>query len=184
MLFHFANAAMLPLVGELLSRDRPQQSSFFMSACILVAQAVMVPMAMVTGRLANTWGRKGPFLIGFAVLALRGVLYTAGHSSVYLLAVQSLDGIGAAIFGVLWIIVVADLAQGSGHFNVLQGTIQTCLGVGAFLSNFVAGQVVKHYGFNSGFLMLAAVAGVGLAVYWFFMPETKPDGSNLELLQP
>jgi MFS family permease len=181
VLFHFANAAMLPLVGELLSRDHPQQSSFFMSACILLAQAVMVPVAMVTGRLANTWGRKGPFLIGFAVLALRGVLYTMGHQAAYLLAVQSLDGIGAAIFGVLWVIVVADLAQGTGHFNVLQGTIQACLGVGAFLSNFVAGLVVKHYGFNMGFLVLAAVAAIGFVVYLLFMPETKAGEAKVKL---
>lgn len=178
VLFHFANAAMLPLVGELLSKDRPQQSSFFMSASILVAQAVMVPTALVTAKAASKWGSKGPFLVAFAVLALRGSLYTLGSGSLYLLMVQSLDGIGAAIFGVLWVIVAADLSRGTGHFNILQGMIQTCLGLGAMLSNFVAGMVVKQYGFNIGFLMLAMIAVLGLMVYWFFMPETRGGVEN------
>jgi predicted MFS family arabinose efflux permease len=178
ILFHFANAAMLPLVGELLSKDRPQQSSFFMSASILVAQAVMVPTALLTAKAANKWGSKGPFLVAFAVLTLRGSLYTWGSGSFYLLLVQSLDGIGAAIFGVLWVTVAADLSRGSGHFNILQGMIQTCLGLGAMLSNFVAGLVVKRYGFNTGFLMLATIAVLGLMVYWFSMPETRGGLEN------
>jgi MFS family permease len=45
VLFHFANAAMLPLVGELLSTGHDQGSSFYMSACIIVAQLVMIPVA-------------------------------------------------------------------------------------------------------------------------------------------
>jgi len=181
ILFHFANAAMLPLVGELLSTGRPNDSSFFMSACILVAQFVMVPVALVTGRAAHR-GRKVPFLVGFAVLALRGILYTLSHNSIYLVIVQSLDGVGAAIFGVLWVLITADLAKGTGRFNTLQGAIQACLGVGALLSNGLAGFVVKNLGYDAGFLMLASIAVLGLGLFYFAMPETKEDQeSRLEI---
>ena len=173
VLFHFANAAMLPLVGELLSKGKDGESSIFMSACIIAAQCIMIPVAFLTGRLADTWGRKPLFLIGFAVLTLRGVLYTLGKGSIYLLAVQSLDGVGAAIFGVLWVIIISDLAKGTGRFNLLQGVIQAALGVGAFLSNALAGIVVKAYGFNTGFLGLAAIAFFGLLFFGFLMPETR-----------
>jgi MFS family permease len=172
VLFHFANAAMLPLVGELLSIGRPHDSSFFMSACILVAQFVMVPVAVVTGKAAAR-SSKFPFLVGFGVLALRGVLYTLSHNSLYLVAVQSLDGVGAAVFGVLWVLITADLAKGTGRFNSLQGAIQACLGIGAFLSNFSAGFVVKNLGYDVGFLMLAGIAVAGSALFYFAMPETK-----------
>ena len=40
VLFHFANAAMLPLVGELLSKGKDGASSMYMSACIVAAQLV------------------------------------------------------------------------------------------------------------------------------------------------
>jgi MFS family permease len=173
VLFHFANAAMLPLVGELLSKGQAEKSSFYMSACIVAAQFVMIPIAFLTGKFADLWGRKPLFLIGFGVLTLRGVLYTLGKGAVYLLSVQALDGVGAGIFGVLWVIIISDLAKGTGRFNLLQGVIQAALGLGAFLSNFVAGFVVKAFGYNTGFIGLAAVAFAGLLFFAFLMPETR-----------
>ena len=183
VLFHFANAAMLPLVGELLSKGKDGASSMYMSACIVAAQLVMIPVAILTGKLADPWGRKPLFLIGFTVLALRGILYTLGKGAVYLIAVQSLDGVGAAIFGVLWVIIISDLARGTGRFNLLQGAIQAALGLGAFLSNFLAGFVVKSLGHNAGFLGLAGIASIGLVFFALFMPETR-DRSTRETVTP
>jgi len=57
-LFHFANAAMLPLLGEKLSQSHQEASSLFMAACIITAQVVMVPMALLVGHKADGWGRK------------------------------------------------------------------------------------------------------------------------------
>jgi MFS family permease len=183
VLFHFANAAMLPLVGELLSKGKDGASSMYMSACIVAAQLVMIPVAILTGKLADPWGRKPLFLLGFAVLALRGILYTLGKGAAYLIAVQSIDGVGAAIFGVLWVIIISDLARGTGRFNLLQGAIQAALGLGAFLSNLLAGFVVKSLGHNAGFLGLAGIASIGLVFFALFMPETKGQ-SNREIATP
>jgi hypothetical protein len=47
-----------------------------MSACIVAAQAVMMPIALLVGRTADSWGRKPLFLAGFAILPIRAVLYT------------------------------------------------------------------------------------------------------------
>ena len=184
LLFHFANAAMLPLVGELLSKGRDGRATFYMSACIIAAQMVMIPIAFFTGKLADPLGRKPLFLTGFGVLACRGVLYTLGKGSLYLLAVQSLDGIGAAIFGVLWVIMISDLAKGTGRFNLLQGVVQAALGVGAFLSNFLAGFIVNSFGYNAGFASLAAIAGAGMVFFALCMPETRDFGSGSENLSP
>ena len=184
VIFHFANAAMLPLVGELLSLGKPRESSLAMSACIIIAQAVMVPVALWTGKTADTRGRKLPFQIGFAVLAVRGFLYTTGRNPYYLVAVQGLDGVGAAIFGVLWVLIAADLARGTGRFNGLQGIIQTCLGLRAFLSNFLAGFVVKKFGYNPAFVMLATIACAGLALFSICMPETGELNPQFETPHP
>jgi MFS family permease len=67
VIFHLANAAMLPLVGQKLTLQDKNQGTALMSACIVAAQAVMVPMAMLVGRKADVWGRKPLFLAGFAI---------------------------------------------------------------------------------------------------------------------
>ena len=158
VLFHFANAAMLPLVGQKSSDGLKEGAAVLMSACIIAAQVVMVPVALAASRLAASWGRKPVFLIGFAVLPVRGLLYCLSVNPYYLVGVQLLDGIGAGIFGVVSVLVVADLTKGTGRFNLTQGALATATGVGAGLSNLLAGFVVKAAGFDAGFIMLAAIA--------------------------
>jgi MFS family permease len=173
-LFHLANAAMLPLVGQKLALQDRNLGTTFMSACIVAAQVVMVPMAMLVGARADRWGRKPLFLAGFLVLPLRGCLYTLSDNQFWLLAVQTLDGVGAGIFGAIFPIVVADLMRGTGRFNVAQGAILTAQGIGAALSTTLAGVVVVRAGYNAAFLTLAAVAFVGAMLFLFGMPETRP----------
>jgi MFS family permease len=76
MLFHFANAPLLPLVGQKLAAAHPKEATAMMSACIVAAQMVMLPIALLVGRKADVWGRKPLFLAGFAILPIRAVLYT------------------------------------------------------------------------------------------------------------
>lgn len=173
-LFHFANAAMLPLVGQKLSLIAGKElGTSLMSACIVAAQLVMVPVAMLVGARADVWGRKPIFATGLAVLALRGALYTVSDAPAWLVGVQLLDGIGAGIFGALFPLVVADLTRGTGHFNVSQGAIATAQGIGASLSNAIAGAVVVKAGYSAAFLVLAGVAGSAFLWFVFLMPETR-----------
>jgi MFS family permease len=134
---------------------------------------VMIPVAILSSRFAESWGRKPVFLIGFAVLPIRGFLYTITTNPYLLVGVQLLDGIGAGIFGVVSVLVVADLTRGTGRFNLTQGVLATATGIGAALSNVLTGYLVTAAGFDAGFLALAAIAAVGLAFFTWAMPETK-----------
>ncbi|GEO36588.1 MFS family permease [Skermanella aerolata] len=173
-LFHFANAAMLPLVGQKLALQDKNLGTTLMSACIVAAQVVMVPVALIVGAKADSWGRKPLFLTGFAILPIRGFLYTLSDNPYWLVGVQLLDGIGAGIFGALFPLVVADLTRGTGRFNISQGAVGTMQGIGAALSTGVAGVVVVNAGYDAAFLTLAAAAGLGLMLFLFAMPETRP----------
>ena len=173
VLFHFANAAMLPLIGQKLSQGHPRGSSLFMAICIVGAQTVMIPVALAAGRFAHSWGRKTVFIIGFAALPIRGALYTLSDNPYFLVGVQLMDGIGAAIFGVVSVLVIADLTHGTGRFNFTQGVVATATGLGASLSNGITGFIVQRAGFHAAFLFLAAVATFALGIFWTLMPETK-----------
>jgi MFS family permease len=173
VIFHLANAAMLPLVGQKLTLQDKNQGTALMSACIVAAQAVMVPMAMLVGRKADVWGRKPLFLAGFAILSLRGFLYPLSDDRYWLFAVQSLDGVGAGLYGALFPLIVADLTRGTGHFNLAQGAVITAQGIGAALSTSLAGLVVVHAGYSAAFLVLAGIAASGFLLYFFGVPETR-----------
>ncbi|RSK43749.1 MFS transporter [Hymenobacter rigui] len=174
VLFHFANAAMLPLVGQLLALGHPKASALFMSACIIVAQLVMIPVAAWVSKRPTEAGRKPIFLLAFAALPIRGVLYTLSGNAYYLVGVQILDGLAGGIFGVISVIMIADLTRGSGRFNFVQGAVTTALGIGAALSTAVAGYVVQQFGYRAAFLSLAAVAAAALVFFWLCVPETNP----------
>ena len=50
---------------------------------------VMVPVALLVGRKADTWGRKPIFAVALAVLAARGALYPLSDNPYWLVSVQS-----------------------------------------------------------------------------------------------
>ncbi|WP_374725988.1 MFS transporter [Pseudomonas hunanensis] len=171
-LFHLANAAMLPLVSQKLAQANLQMATPLTSACIVAAQLVMVPVALLVGAKADVWGRKPLLLAGFLMLPVRGVLYTLSDETYWLVAVQLLDGIGAGVFGALFPIMVKDLTQGTGHFNVSLGALTTVFGLGAALSNGLAGFVVQAAGYSAAFLTLAGVAVGAVLLLWLAVPET------------
>jgi predicted MFS family arabinose efflux permease len=82
VMFHFANAAMLPLLGEMLAKGQGRSSMMFMSACVVTTQLVITLLASWSGRKAGSWGRKPLLLIAFGALPVRGVLYTLTHNTV------------------------------------------------------------------------------------------------------
>jgi MFS family permease len=172
VLFHFANAAMLPLLGEMLAKGKGRSSMMFMSACVITTQFTITMLAAWAGRTAGSWGRKPLLMLGFGVLPIRGILYTLTNKISLLVAIQVLDGIGAGIFGVVSVLVIADLTNGTGRFNLTLGAIATAVGIGAALSQTIAGAIVHRLGDRAGFLFLASVAAAAFIILWLLMPET------------
>ncbi len=163
-LFHLANAAMLPLVGQKLALQDKNLGTSLMSACIVAAQIVMVPMAVLVGAKADTWGHRRFFLAALLILPLRGILYTFSDNPAWLVGVQLLDGIGAGIFGAIFPVIVADLMRNTGRFNIAQGIVITAQSIGAALSTTLAGIVVVNAGYSAAFLTLGAIAAAGFVI--------------------
>ena len=174
MMFHLGNAAMLPLVGSVVTIHSNQWATVLIAACIVVPQIVVAVSSPWVGRKAEAWGRKPLLLLGFAAVPIRGVLFAVIVSPWLLVVVQLLDGLSAAVFGVLLPVVVADTTQRSGHFNASLGAIGTATGIGASLSPGIAGFVISDFGSAAAFLLLASFAALGAVMIWAVMPETKP----------
>nr|WP_296799903.1 MFS transporter [Variovorax sp.] len=104
---------------------------------------------------------------------MRGLLYLLADSPAALLALQVLDGIGAGIFGVMLTLMIGDLTRGSGRFNFALGLGAACVGLGAALSNLLAGSIAHAAGYGTAFVVLAAIAAAALALFALAMPETR-----------
>jgi MFS family permease len=70
------------------------------------------------------------------------------------------------------VLVVADLTRGTGRFNLTLGAIAAAVGIGASLSQVIAGAIVHHAGFHAGFLFLSAIALAAFMLLYRWMPET------------
>ena len=175
LLFHLANAAMLPLMGSVLTmRSSSQWATLLIAACIVVPQMIVAALSPWIGTRAQIWGRRPLLLIGFAALPLRGLLFATVTNPELLVVVQLLDGVTAAVFAVLVPLVVADLTRGTGHFNLGQGIVGTFIGIGASISSTLAGYLSDRFGSPWAFAGLAVIALAGLAMVYLLMPETKP----------
>jgi MFS family permease len=178
--FHLANAAMLPQLGEMLSKDNPRTAGPFMSACVIVTQVVITVTAAWIGKRAATKGRKPLLLLGFGVLPIRGILYTLTHAAGLLIAIQTLDGVANAVFVIVSILVVKDRTQGTGRFNIAAGALATMVGIGAATSNAIGGTLIQHFGYRASFLGLAGIALIAFALLWLTVPETLSHSSLSE----
>ena len=190
-MFQFANAPLMPLVAQKLAFAHPKEATAMMSFCIIAAQGVMLPIALLAGYTADRWGRKPLFLVAFLVLPIRAWLYNVSDGAFWLIGVQLLDGVGAGIFQALSPLVIADVMRGTGRFNLAQGVVATCQGVGAALSGLVTGEVVDHFGYSIAFVCLGVAAAGALAVFAIGMPETRdlvpersPNGSAASTSPP
>jgi predicted MFS family arabinose efflux permease len=177
LLLQLANGAMLPLMAGVVTTRSSQWAPVLIAACIIVPQAIVALTSPSVGRKAQQWGRRPLLLIGFAALAIRGVMFATVHDPYLLVAVQVFDGVTAAVFSVMVPLIVADVAFGSGHFNLAQGIVGTATGIGASLSTVLAGYVSDRFGSEIAFTGLACVAAAGLAVIWLAMPETRRSAS-------
>jgi MFS family permease len=172
-LFHLVNASMLGLVVQRAARTDPEGSISTAAACMIAAQIAMVGIAALAGAKADTWGRKPFFLIAFLALTARGALFTASASPAWTIAVQLLDGVGVGIFGALFAVVIADLVDGSGHFNAAKGAVGTIHSVGGILSGPMSSLIVVGVSYEAAFLTQAAIAAIGALLFAATMPETR-----------
>jgi MFS family permease len=182
-LFHFANAPMLALASQKLALSHPGQEAALTSAAIIVAQLATIPVALLAGW-ANVLGRKPLLVVAFLALPARALIFAYFDHPAWILAGQILDGLGGGLFDALLPLVLADIMQGTGRYNVSRGLVSTVQGVGGSLSHAAAGFVVVGAGYAVAFLGLALVAVFALLLVALVMPETRLGGEEQPAAEP
>jgi len=188
VLFQIANAAMLPLaLNALVANDRvasdlvakglaacSPHTGYIVSGALFGPQIVVAVASPWLGRAAQRWGRRPLLLAGFAAVPLRGLLFATMPSGNTLLAMQLLDGISAAVFGLMVPLIAADATRKSGFLNLAITSVGLAAGIGATVSTTAAGWIADRAGMPAAFLFLAAAGGLAVLVLFVLMPETRP----------
>ncbi len=171
--FHLANAGMFPLEAIEVTRRAGNVGQLVIAACLVVPQVLVAVISPWVGRMAEQWGRRPILLLGFAAIPVRGLLFTVVTEPALVVVVQALDGISAAIFGVLLPLVVSDITGKSGRFNLSMGAVGLAIGAGATVSTELAGLIADAYHTQAAFLALSAAGAAAFLLLLTSLPETR-----------
>jgi MFS family permease len=183
VLFFLSNAAMLPLAASVATMRASGDANAIIAACIVVPQIMVALLSPAVGRLAEKWGRKPLLLLGFAALPLRGALLSVASTPALLVPIQALDGVSAAVFGVMLPLVAADITRRSGHFNLAMSAVGLAAGLGATVSTLAAGEVADRFGSGAAFMGLTGCGVAALALVYLAMPETRASGGSVDVVR-
>lgn len=181
LLFHLANAALLPLLSMRAAALAPLQGippGVYAAATVVISQCVMIPVALLTASNAGKFGYRRLIMLALMVLPLRAVLASGSAAPLILLPVQVLDGVAAGILGVAIPGYIVQLLSGSGHTNAGQAFVMLLQGVGAAFSPALAGVIATHYGWSRAFMVMGAIALAALVLWWCASKKQVPASSG------
>lgn len=169
LLFHLANAALLPMLSMRVASTGGQAAvspGLYAAATVVISQLVMIPVALWVSKRVETQGYRLFIMVALMILPLRAVIAAGFAEPIFVIPVQVLDGIAAGILGVAVPGYIVSLMRGTGHVNAGQSVIMLMQGVGAALSPAMTGMIAARYSYSTAFAVLGAIALAALILWW------------------
>lgn len=178
LLYTFANASMLPLMVQLISKQSAGAAAVQLPSSLLLTELVMIPVCFFASKQARM-GRRPLLILSYAFLVLRGLGFTFIKTPAMMVSMQILDGISAGIFGLVMTLVIADFCRYNNRFNSTLAAMYMVLTLANGLSEFSSGVLANYFGFSTAFAILTAVAVVGLVIIVTLLAETREETKSI-----
>lgn len=173
-LFHLGNAAMTPLLSQMIvSRGTSGDPMAFTAVTLVLSQGTMIMTALLAAWLAMKRGYNIVFLIALTALPLRGLTSGLIEGPWVVVPAQILDGFGNGMMGVAVPGMVVRIMHGSGHVAAGMGAVMTTWAVGSALSALLGGVIASAHGFSAAYFALAAVASLALLLWVLAAPVIR-----------
>lgn len=177
LIFHFGNAPMSRLIAQqfAIELDSPFRTTAIITG---ISQLSMVGVALAAPLLIRRFGLAAALALGLAALPIRGVIAASFQGFWIVYPTQVLDGVGAGLLGIVTPVAVERMLKGTGRFNVGFAAVMTVQGIGASLSNVVAGWLVTKGGYPLSHLVAAGIALVAFAVFLVYRKDIAPKAGG------
>ncbi len=177
MVFHFGNAPISRLIAQDFSI---QLGTPFRTTAVTtgVSQLSMIAMALAAPLMIRRFGLGTVFIIALSALPVRGLIAGAFTSFAAIFPVQILDGVGAGLIGIATPIAAERILSGTGRFNVGLAAVMTVQGIGASLSNIVAGWLTDLGGYSLAYFVHGGVALFAVAIFCTAFGSIAPSPAD------
>lgn len=171
LLFHLANAALLPMLSmRVAAAPGAVNPGLYAAATVIISQLVMIPVAIWTAGRIDRVGYWRLIMLALLVMPVRAALAASSAAPLMMVPVQILDGVAAGVLGVVVPSFIVVLLRGNGHVNAGQSVVMLMQGVGAAMSPALTGMIAGHYSFATAFSVLSVIALTALLIWWRYAP--------------
>lgn len=175
LLFHLANAALLPMLSmRVAAAPGAVNPGLYAAATVIISQLVMIPVAIWTAGRIDRVGYWRLIMLALLIMPVRAALAASSAAPLMMVPVQILDGCAAGVLGVVVPSFIVVLLRGNGHVNAGQSVVMLMQGVGAAMSPALTGMIAGHYSFATAFSVLSVIALTALLIWWRYAPLLSP----------
>lgn len=175
LLFHLANAALLPMLSmRVAAAPGAVNPGLYAAATVIISQMVMIPVAIWTAGRIDRVGYWRLIMLALLIMPVRAALAASSAAPLMMVPVQILDGCAAGVLGVVVPSFIVVLLRGNGHVNAGQSVVMLMQGVGAAMSPALTGMIAGHYSFATAFSVLSVIALTALLIWWRYGPLLSP----------
>ena len=137
----------------------------------LLASTVSTP---IYGKLADLFGRKRVLIFGLMLFSLGSILSGTSQSMGQLIAMRSIQGLGAGAVGPIVLTMLGDLFTLKERAQV-QGLFSAVWGLSSVGGPLVGGYLADHLGWQWVFLVCVPFALAAIVMLLFFVSEPKVE---------
>lgn len=160
-----------PAMPTIIARLRGFEIYPWVISAYLLASTVSTP---IYGKLADLYGRKPVLLFGLALFGLGSILSGTSQSMGQLIAMRTLQGLGAGAVGPIVLTMVGDLFTLHERAKV-QGLFSAVWGLSSVAGPILGGYLTDHVGWRWVFLVSVPFALVAIAMLAWYVTEPRVE---------